>query len=357
MATLNVGTTVTLTPGIRYQQLQTSYTAPQGTQDTRSSHGGPYKHYDTTVTVQHSYWLPDVLLKYKPLDWFDLRLAYTNTLAYPDYNTIVPRIDVDLAGTIIWNNPQLAPTRSQNYDIYASFHENTIGLLTIGGFWKKIDGLIYPLNFNVNDSAARPYYPQGFLSGVSFTGTYNIITAENLPNTIDNYGIELDWQTHFWYLPGALSGLVLNVNYTHVFSVNDYPYVIYIKPTPRSVPVPVDTTYSAPLLYRPDRVVNVTIGYDYQEFSVRLSLLYQTDIFTGTAANPVWLQLHTSTAAYRRWDLSFKQNLPWFDIQLYGDINNLNAARDVSVIHAQTGVPRSEQSYGLTADLGLRWRL
>src|SRR5947209_2352591 len=166
-----------------------------------------------SVTVHHSYWLPDVMLKYKPLDWFDLRLAYTNTLAYPDYNTIVPRIDVNLGGTIIWNNPQLAPTRSHNYDIYGSFYENTIGLLTIGGFWKKIDGLIYPLNFNVSDSAARQYYPQEYLSP-GFSGTYNIITAENLPNTIDNYGLELDWQTHFWYLPGALNGLVLNINYT-----------------------------------------------------------------------------------------------------------------------------------------------
>jgi len=47
--------------------------------------------------------------------------------------------------------------------------------------------------------------------------------------------------------------------------------------------------------------------------------------------------------------------LPWFGLQVYGDLNNLNSANDVSVIQAPTGVPTSQQSYGLTADLGLRW--
>ncbi len=358
MATIDMGSTITLIPGIRYQDILTSYTAPQGIQNTNSSHGGPYPHYDTTVTMDHYYWLPDVSLKYKPLSWFDVRLAYTNTLAYPDYNAIIPRIDVSLTNAIVWDNSQLAPTRSHNFDLYLSFYDNNLGLLTIGGFWKKIDDLIYPLIIDLTGDTVLKYFPERYASTspISPSALYNITSAENLPGTIDNYGIELDWQTHFWYLPDPLNGLVFNINYTHVFSSSTYPYTILLQRPGSRLRVPVDTTYTAPLLYQPNRILNLSMGYDYLGFSIRVSMLYQADIFTGSAAEPVWMQLHTSTAAYRRWDLSVKQELPWLGIQLFGDINNLNSAKDVSVISAPTGVPNSQQSYGLTGDVGFRWR-
>ncbi|MEX0736295.1 MAG: hypothetical protein WD182_02565, partial [Bacteroidota bacterium] len=80
--------------------------------------------------------------------------------------------------------------------------------------------------------------------------------------------------------------------------------------------------------------------------------LYQANIFTGPN---YWPQLRTNTSAYRRWDIAIKQKLPWFGIQLYGDLYNLGGANDISVIQG-SGFPQSEQSYGLTADLGLRWQ-
>lgn len=357
MATINVGSTITMIPGIRFQNIKTSYTAPQGIQDNNSSHGGPYRHYDTTVTVSHSYWLPDVIVKYSPFSWFDIRIGYTNSLAYPDYNAIVPRIDKSLSDAIVWNNTQLAPTKSHNYDLYLSFYDNNIGLLTLGGFWKKIDGLIYPLNFYVTRDSALRYYPLSYVGGSPPPNSNtSIATYENLPNIIDNYGIELAWQTHFWYLPGILNGLVFNINYTHVFSSAVYPSILFIRPPGFRLKVPVDTTYNAPLLYQPNKILNLSLGYDYLGFSIRVSMIYQSDIFTGPSTEPVYAQLHTSTAAYQRWDLSVKQELPWLGLQVFGDINNLNSRNDISVIHAPTGVPSAQQSYGLNGDLGLRWQ-
>ncbi len=40
---------------------------------------------------------------------------------------------------------------------------------------------------------------------------------------IDLWGIETEWQTHFWYLPKPFDGLVLNFNYTHIFSEASIP--------------------------------------------------------------------------------------------------------------------------------------
>jgi hypothetical protein len=96
------------------------------------------------------------------------------------------------------------------------------------------------------------------------------------------------------------------------------------------------------------------MGYDYEGFSARVSMLYQADIFTGPN---YWPQLRTNTSPYTRWDVSVKQDLPWFGLQVYGNINNLNSAHDVSVIQATAGVPRSQQNYDMTAELGVRWRM
>lgn len=350
MATINVGPEITLIPGVRYQDLRTTYTAARGLQNSSSGVGGPYLHYDTTAVVDHAYWLPDVILRYKPLPWFDVRLSYTHTLAYPDYNAIVPRIDVSTGSAISWNNYQLVPSRSTNYDAYLSFYDNSIGLLTIGGFFKQIDDLIYSWSFYVSGAGALQYYPPSLTGTSTPQGVYNVATYVNNPYRIKDYGIECDWQTHFWYLPRPFDGLVLNVNYTHVFSKAQYPYT----DTRREgrVLTYVDTSFTDRLLYQPNNIVNLSLGFDYEGFSIRVSMVAQADIFAGPS---YWPQLRTTTTAHKRWDLSAKQNLPWFGLQLYGDLNNINGANDINVIQG-SGFPQSEQSYGLTADIGLRWQ-
>ena len=101
---------------------------------------------------------------------------------------------------------------------------------------------------------------------------------------------------------------------------------------------------------QPDDIVNLALGFDYKDFSIRVSMLYQTDIFTGVN---FWPQLRSHTSAYRRWDIAAKQKLPWYNIEVFCNLNNINGAKDISIIQGG-GVPISEQQYGLTADLGLR---
>ena len=90
MAAFNIGEDITVMPGVRYQNLTTSYFANRGKQVP-----GGFQKTDTTVTTPHGYWLPMLHLKYKPLPWFQIHFAYTNTLNYPDYNTIIPRYELE----------------------------------------------------------------------------------------------------------------------------------------------------------------------------------------------------------------------------------------------------------------------
>ena len=350
MATIQAGPLVTITPGVRFQQLKTVYTGAQGLQGPN-----PASTYDpqiVTYTAVNPFWLPHLLVRYRPFDWFDVRLAYTNTVAYPDYASLAPIITVAQSrGTLQWNGFKLDPMRSTNYDAYLSFYDNTVGLFTAGGFLKQITNLIYQYQFTPSTVASLAnYYPVGAppptQSGLLVTEYIND------PYKINNYGMELDWQTHFWYLPHPLDGLVMNVNYTHIFSKEQYPYQEInsnVRPTKY-----IDTSYYAPLLYQPDNILNLSLGYDYEGFSIRVSLIYSDKIFTGPNSKP---QLLAYTSAYNRWDIAVKQELPLPGLEVYCNLNNINNADDISVIAAPTGSPVRQQNYGRTIDLGLRWHL
>ena len=225
MATLKVGPQITVIGGARFQTFQTSYTGVAGVTSPESYY--TYNHYDTTITRYRAYWLPDITLRYDPVSWSDIRLSYTNTLAYPSFGAFVPKID--LSGTSVgWNNNGLVPAHSTNYDASVSFYNNTIGLLTADVFLKQIRNMIYSWQFFVSGQEALVYLPQN-LANFNPSATYSVSTTENNPYLNNVYGLELDWQTHFWYLPGVLSGLVLDVNYTHTNSKAKYPYVYSVS--------------------------------------------------------------------------------------------------------------------------------
>ncbi len=351
MATINVGPLLSITPGVRFQQLKTVYIGAQGLQGPN-----PYDTYANqldTVTAYHPYWLPDVLVRYKPVDWFDIRLAYSNTVSYPDYSSLAPIIDVaQTRGTLTWNGFKLDPIRSTNYDAYFSFYNNALGLFTAGGFLKQITNLIYQQTFTpATPALLAKYYPAWVTNKTPIPG---IAVSEyiNNPYKINDYGMELDWQTHLWYLPRPLDGLVVNANFTHIFSKAEYPFQ-YVNTSVRPTKY-IDSSYTAPLLYQPDNIFNLSLGYDYKGFSVRLSMLYSDKIFTGP--NP-WTQLRTYTSAYNRWDLAVKQELPIEGLQVFCTWNNINHANDVSVITAPTGVPAQEQDYDYMLEVGLRYQL
>ena len=345
MATVNIGQELIIIPGIRYQNLKTTYAGTRG--QTTSLFYSVYNHEnDTTVTLNNPFWLPNLNIKYKPFSWFDIRLAYSKTISYPDFNAIIPRIDAT-SGAINWNNYKLKPLKSQNYDINFTFYEDRIGLFTLGGFYKRITNFIYPWTFYVPGTEVDPYYLTNQRPNRRIT--YQVSTFINNPFKVNVIGLEADWQTHFWYLPDPFKGLVLNINYTHAFSKAKYPFQAYNQ----SSHTKVDSSYTDRLLEQPDDILNATIGYDYKDFSVRLSFTFQSNLVQSINQ---WEQLRGEQPTYQRWDISLKQGLV-YGLQLYANINNINNVMDKGVLQLYPEIPEDIQVYGLTAELGLRWQL
>jgi TonB-dependent receptor len=344
MFTVNLGDQISIIPGARYQNLATSYTGMRGEQIPNGIQGG-----DTTVTQSHGYVLPMVHVIYKPLNFLQFHFAYTNTLNYPDYSTITPRYYVG-ANFVDYNNYQLKPARSENFDFVTSLYSNEVGLLSVSLFTKNIKDLIFAFKDYITDLSAYPDLP-------AKKGTlYYFYTYINNPNKVNVYGIETEWQTHFWYLPQPFNNIVLDVNYTHIFSEASYPKTVsntVYNEDGTAVTTYDKTTYKTRLINQPNDILNLAIGYDLGGFSARVSMVYQDNIFK----NPdFWPQLRTISDKFTRWDLSIKQDLPWYDVQVYFDMNNITGSKETD-LNPKTSLPAAETSYGMMSDLGIRVKL
>ncbi len=347
MPEVKLSNIITFIPGLRYEKNRTTYHGVRGSSVALKWNEG-YQHHDTSTTRINTFWLPMLHLKIKPLSWFDIRLAYTQTLARPNYNHIVPKWDIQL-NSVSWNNPFLKPAKSENYDVYLSFYGNAIGLFTVGGFYKEITDLIFYSGRRVILDPAEYGLPESEVSKV-------ISSQMNNPNPVTVKGFELEWQTHFWYLPKPLNGLVLNANFTRSFSDAKYPKVEivtkYLTQPPWVIQTNVDTFYTNRLINQPDDIINLTLGYDYKDFSIRVSMLYQSDIFKRSN---FYRELRATTEAYTRWDLSIRQKLPVEGLELLLNWNNITDEWEQNT-NLGTGYPEKIQQYGMTADIALRYK-
>jgi TonB-dependent receptor len=353
MAELNLGKYVTFLPGIRYERYHYIYDADstfeRATQTVlgASAYDSKTIHWDSTKAET---WFPQIQLRVKPTDWLDFRFASTKSIIYPDYRAVSPYIYFSSAATpqyLQLGNPYLSPAITQNYDIYTSVYENHIGLFTAGFFYKKIDNLIVPIEFLTRD-ASKIHNRMPLAKSVDT----EVHTWINLDKPSYVRGIELDWQTHFWYLPSFLSGLVLNINYTHIKSESYYPYQKQVKVGLFGSRL-VDTTRTGRLIDQPNDILNLTLGYDIGGFSARLSFLYQDNVLISSDIKQE--ELDKYTGAYYKWDFTAYQKLPWLEgLQLYLDVNNITDRPDrqfSSILEKLADV----QYYGLTADLGVRY--
>jgi len=343
MVSLNISNYLSIVPGIRYQNLTTSYEAMRGVLVPQGLQG-----HDTTITHAHGFWLPMVHVRYNPIEWLQVHFAYTNTLNYPDYSTITPRYLIG-TGFIDYNNHAIKPATSENFDLVVSAHSNEIGLVSVNGFRKVIKDLVFYSHTYVTDLSPYPDLPQGG------SQLYEFNTYINNPIAIDLWGIESEWQTHFWYLPDPFDGMVLNINYTHIFSEAGYPkseLTTTYDEEGNFVQVINDTSYNTRLLNQPNDILNVALGYDYKGFAVRLSMLYQDNIFKRP---DFWMQQRVNSSPFTRWDLSIKQELPWLGMQVFFNLMNITGENDVD-INQKTSFTASEQRYGMSADLGVRFR-
>ncbi len=358
MSEINLGRKWTFTPGVRYESVEHDidayYIDYRGVYNIHKKHQGVKEVLN--AKPENEFWLPMIHLQYKVNDWCDLRVASTKTLRRPNYLQYSPQLRISSSSEAIYRgNPNLKVETSQNLDAQASFYNNIVGLFSVGGFYKEIDNYIYAVTTNIRKGEVLSGLPNEDFVAYSADDFVGYTLTEPINNELTAYvrGIELEWQTRFWYLPKPFDGLVLNTNISFIDTETRYPHYTETQGTAPWYRDRVDS-----LIYRKNRmqnqpkiVGNVSVGYDKGGFSGRLSFYYQGN--TLAYVDRVFTIQDYYKDEVIRMDIKLKQKLT-HNFDLFFDLNNLTNDPDI-IRYNIIDYLQKEEHYDWQASLGLRF--
>jgi len=247
----------------------------------------------TPIAIDNSYTraLPSFNLRARFSDAFQMRFAYSKGLARPNFDQLSTNLTLNNPNQVnpvtghpsaSSGNPRLRPIESDNFDLTAEWYFAPAGSLTAGLFYKKVNG---------------------FLAGgtivQSFNGIdYDVSTTVNSGNG-EVKGAEIGYQQFFDFLPGVLSGLGVQANYTYVDSSVSNPFSTPGSNIPQQVPLEKLSKHS----------YNIVGLYEKGPVTARVAWSWRSsylDQTTGSGANgiPQYARPYASLDASLSFDLN-----------------------------------------------------
>jgi TonB-dependent receptor len=216
--------------------------------------------------------LPGIHFKYSPNNNMNFRLAWTNTIARPNYFDLVPYREVNADDSeLAIGNPDLKPTNAMNFDLLAEYYFSNIGIISGGLFYKKLDNVVA---MTIDDD--YQYYYNGTVS------SWKLLQPRNVGNGI-LMGIEGTFSRRLTFLPSFLSNLSFYTNYTYNFS----------KLTDVTVEGREEENLQIP--GSPRHLINLSLAYDTKLFDIRLAYNHASVFRDGTEGG------YGEEAFYDRW--------------------------------------------------------
>lgn len=183
-----------------------------------------YYRYGSSKTRENNYnnVLPVFQARYEVSKNLITRVAYYGSLLRPDFQNVVGGITTtdkdDGSYGFSLNNAEVKPETANNFDVSIEYYFEPVGLISATIFYKDIK------NIQVNQpglsTASAPVEVRSQLLEAGYTesdlnnpsSTYSTII--NGPKT-SLMGLELAYSQELSFLPGALKGLGVTVNYSH----------------------------------------------------------------------------------------------------------------------------------------------
>jgi len=258
MFTLNFTPKIGLVTGARWEHTQNKYRSLYESEENLDQNEEKSS-YDNV--------LPSAHLTYKPTKKINVRLAYSTGIARPDYNSLVP---VEIAGDesgnrqpITRGNPDLKPTKSNNYDLMLERYGNYLGFLSVGVFHKRLSDII----------SSYTFYEDGD------NGITNEVTMPINRDHARVTGVEaaLNQRLYFIHAP-VLKDLTFYANYTYTHTKYE-----------------VDGR-ELPLSSSPKNIFNLALMYDNAKngWSFVISNVYRDAILTSEGDNKYLDQYYDS---------------------------------------------------------------
>ncbi|WP_299800448.1 TonB-dependent receptor [uncultured Maribacter sp.] len=274
--------------------------------------------------------LPGVHLKYDISNNTILRFAWTNTLARPNYEDLIPRAEViNEDNELVLGNADLNPTTSINFDLMAEHYFQSVGLISGGVFYKNIDDFIYTFIYEAPDDSL----------GAGTEG-YDVFQPLN-GDSAAIFGMELAFQRQLDFLPGFARNFSLYLNYTYISSSAEG-----IRNEDGDERDDIDLPNTTPNLF------NASLGYADKKFSARLSANF-SDSYVDEIGGNDFEDRYYDTQLFLDLNATFQFNQ---NLSLYAGLNNIT---NQPLRYFQGVKERTQQIefYGQRFTLGLKYDL
>lgn len=247
-------------------------------------------------TSNYINFLPSLLLKWDINKDFMLRAGYNQSISRPKYSALVPGMNIKRGDNEIRiGNPGLRATTSHNIDLNAEYYWKSIGLVSAGIFYKRIEGFI------VDEVAYNKEY-QGTV-WTKFTQPKNGGNA-NL------FGVEMAWQRDFSFITPAMKCLGLYATYTYTHSrITDFNFEGRENEKGLSLPG------------SPEHTANLSLYFDKCGFSARASFNYASAFIDEMGASSFYDRYYDAVK-YMDLNVSYTFGRKT-KITVYADCNNL----------------------------------
>lgn len=149
-------------------------------------------------------YLPNVSFNLHMTDQLQLRLVAAKTITYPDFGQLNPSLSlnpptINRAGAASSGNPDLSPIKSTNYDASLEYYFAPSSYVSASAFYRDING-----------------YIQNYVTDVTIGGLPYQLSSPQSAGSGHLDGSEVAFQQFFDFLPGAFSGLGVQLNYTYI---------------------------------------------------------------------------------------------------------------------------------------------
>lgn len=192
-----------------YYQQTTIIQNPDGTETN-----GPTVFNPIAVSDDYTSVLPSLNLRVHLTDNLQLRFAAAKNISRPSFTQLAPSLTITEPGsaqqdqihTASGGNPYLKPMKSDNLDATLEWYFSRTGSLTAAAFYKNIKNYIQTAVSNREVT---------FDNGNTYN--YEVTSYDNVTKGKVK-GFEVAYQQFFDFLPGPLSGLGMQANFTYVDS-------------------------------------------------------------------------------------------------------------------------------------------
>ena len=252
---------LTLLGGVRWEKTDATIRAVEA----RFAGSTLIGRFPTSGTTSYDKLFPNLQAVYRFNQRLLARAAFTQTIGRPAYEDARPlsnfRYDAlgsaaldrafPFSGTLNIGNPSLKPFEAINFDLSTEWYSPGGGLISVAAFRKQVNDPIY----TYSESQQRVVYNGFSLESLSLTSRRNA-------NSGHINGLELNVYQPFRFLPAPFDGFGIDANLTRINS---------------GVTVPTRPGVNFLFFRQPSSIRNVTLFYEYNRFSGRLSYSYSDE--------------------------------------------------------------------------------